>query len=134
MIERDRTKFGGKGAYLVPEFFDVMSATDLGTEHQVDDWPWGRKQRCTMNFFVEKNKRGERFVKQSRFAGQLYKPKAGIYATRVKIIKIDGKIGHVKWNNSYGHFGVSLEDGKYFDKIFHGYEAKMLAKRFFEVK
>ncbi|MCK5615066.1 hypothetical protein KAR91_75080 [Candidatus Pacearchaeota archaeon] len=131
MIEK---RIGSGGAYLTPEFDDVMNATDLGTEHQVDDWPWGRKHRCKMNFMVEKNKHGERFVKQSRFAGQLYKPKTGVYATRVKIIKIDGKIGHVKWNNSYGHFYVSLEDGRYFDKIFHSDEAKELAKKFFEVK
>lgn len=128
MIEK---RIGSGGAYLTPEFDDVMNAIVLGTEHIVNDWPWGRKHRCTMNFMVEKNKHGERFVKQSRFAGQLYKPKAGIYATRVKIIKIDGKIGHVKWNNSYGHFGVSLEDDRYFDKIFHGDEAKELVKRFF---
>lgn len=138
MIEK---KIGSGGACLTPEFDDVMNATDLGTEYIINDWygyfsrcyrpGWGKKEGCTMSFYVEKNKHGERFVKQSRFAGQLYKPKAGIYATRVKIIKIDGKIGHVKWNDSYGHFGVSLEDSRYFDKIFHGDEAKELVKRFF---
>lgn len=108
-----------------------MGAIDLGMLYVVDDWPWGRKQRCTMSFTVEKNKHGDRFVKQSRFKGQIYTPKKGTYTTRVKIIKIDGKIGHVKWNDSYGHFGVSLEDGRYFSKIFFGDEAKTLAERFF---
>lgn len=127
MIEKS---FGNR-TLLEPEYRDVLIAIDLGTNHVVDNWPWGRKQRCTMSFLVEKNKRGERFVKQSRFNGRMYKPKAGTYATRVKIIEIDGKIGHVKWHDGYGHFGVSIEDGRYFDKIFFDDEAKELAKIFF---
>lgn len=122
---------GSGGSYLKPEFEDVLNAKDLGTEHVVDDWPWGRQQRCTMSFLVEKNKRGERFVKQSRMKGRTYKPKTGTYATRVKIIEIDGKIGHVRWDKRYGGFGVSIEDGKYYSKVFYDYEAMELAEKFF---
>lgn len=66
--------YGGK-TYFEPELEDVLKATDLGTEHVVDNWPWGRQQRCTMSFFVEENNRGERLVKQSKMNGRFYKPK-----------------------------------------------------------
>ena len=125
MIEKN-----GK-TFLEPELEDVMAAKDLGTEHTVEDWPWGRKRRCEMHFFVERNKRGERFVKQSRMDGRQYKPKAGTYATRVKIIEIDGKIGHVKWHRAYRHLGVNIEDGKYCGKTFYDDEAEELAGKFF---
>lgn len=128
MIEKDR----GVGALLEPEIEDVLAAKDLGTEHVVDDWPWGRKRRCTMGFYVERDpKRGERFVKQSRMDGRQYKPKKGTYATRVKIIEIDGKIGHVVWHEGYGHFGVNIEDSKYRSMTFFDDEARQLAKKFF---
>lgn len=127
MIEKS---FGNR-TLLEPEYKDVMQAVDLGIFHIVNDWPWGKKQRCEMNFSVEKNRRGERFVKQSRMNGRMYKPKAETYVTRVKIIEIDGKIGHVKWHDGSGYFGVSIEDGRYFDKIFFDDEARHLAGIFF---
>ena len=133
MIEKDSR--GSRGLYFEPEFEDVLKATDLGTEHVVDDWPWGRQQRCTMSFFVEENnKRGERLVKQSKMNGRFYKPKTGTYATRVKIVEIDGKIGHVRWSNMHGIFEVNIEDGKYCSKTFFDDEAKQLARKFFGVQ
>lgn len=104
MIEKS---FGNK-TILEPEYKDVMAATDLGIFHVVDDWPWGRKQRCKMSFSVETNRRGERFVKQSGMNGRMNKPKVGTYTTRVKIIEIDGKIGHVEWHAGSGSFGIRL--------------------------
>jgi hypothetical protein len=127
MIEK---MFGNK-TILEPEYKDVMAATDLGIFHVVNDWPWGRKQRCEMSFSVETNRRGERFVKQSRFNGRMNKPKAGTYATRVKIIEIDGKIEHVEWHAGSGSFGIRLEDGSYLSKTFFDSEAKHLAGIFF---
>ena len=130
MLEKERA-YGG-GSYLEPELTDVLAAEDLGTEHIVPDWPWGRKERCEMRFSVESHpKRGERLVKQSRKNGRTYKPKATTYATRVKIIRIDGKIGHVVWNKMYGHFGVSMEDGKIASMTFFDEEAQALAEKFF---
>lgn len=116
---------------LHPEFEDVRSATDLGEDHTVKDWPWGRKQRCSMRFFVETHpKRGQRFVKQSAMKGRSYKPKKATYATRVKIVQIDGRIGRVTWHKGYGHFGIDIEDGKYASQTFFDNEARELAKHF----
>ena len=115
---------------LVPELADVMAAKDLGKDYTVDDWPWGRKQRCSMRFFVETTKRGQRFVKQSTMNERTYKPKKTTYCDRVKIILIDGKIGHISWNNNYKHFGVDIEDGKYASVTFYDEEGLTLAKHF----
>lgn len=117
---------------LIPEVSDVLEATDLGTNHTVDDWPWGRKRRCSMHFFVESNKRGERFVKQSTMDGRTYKPKTATYATKVKLIEIDGKMGHVEWNRSFQMFSVYIEDGQYWSGDFHGEEAQKLFKHYFQ--
>lgn len=115
---------------LVPELADVLAATDLGEDYTVDDWPWGRKQRCSMRFFVETTKRGQRFVKQSTMNERTYKPKKSTYCDRVRIILIDGKIGHISWNNNYKHFGVDIEDGKYASVTFFDDEGLTLAKHF----
>ena len=115
---------------LVPELQDVMEAKDLGEDYTVDDWPWGRKQRCSMRFFVETTKRGQRFVKQSTMNERTYKPKKTTYCDRVRIILIDDKIGHVSWNNNYKHFGVDIEDGKYTSVTFYDEEGLTLAKHF----
>lgn len=116
--------------YFEPELEDVLLATDLGDDHTVDDWPWGRKQRCSMHFFVERSKRGERFVKQSTMNGRTYKPKRSTYQTKVKIIELDGKIGHVSWN-MYGMFGVNIEDGKYLSVTFYDDDARKLKENYF---
>ena len=116
--------------FLLPTLEDVLEATDLGKDHVVDDWPWGRKQRCSMHFFVEVNKRGERFVKQSTFNGRTYKPKASTYSTKVSIVEIDGKIGHVEWTK-YGIFAIYIEDGKYLTQNFFDEDADALRKHFF---
>ena len=119
--------------HLVPEMEDVLEAIDLGYDHVVEDWPWGRKQRCSMHFFVETHpKRGQRFVKQSTMNGRTYKPKTSTYAGQVKIIELDGFIGHVEWSNSYYMFTVYMENKKYFSASFRDEEAVMLAKHFFE--
>lgn len=119
--------------YLVPELEDVLGATDLGVDHTVDDWPWGRKQRCSMHFFVETHpKRGQRFVKQSTFKGRVNKPKTSTYASRVKIIELDGKIGHIEFNEQYSMCAVLIEDGKYLGITFHDDESDTLAEHFFK--
>lgn len=115
---------------LVPELADVMAARDLGENYTIDDWPWGRKQQCSMRFFVETTKRGQRFVKQSTMNERTYKPKKSTYCDRAKIISIDGKIGHISWNNNYKHFGVDIEDGKYASVTFFDDEGLTLAKHF----
>ena len=117
--------------FLVPELDDVLEAKDLGRDHTVDDWPWGRKQRCSMHFFVESNKRGERLVKQSTMNGRRNMPKKKTYATKVKVVEIDGKIGHVEWSADYGMFGVTIQDGKYASQTFYDTEGKMLRDMFF---
>ena len=58
------SEIGGR-EYFVVELEDVLNAKVLGDNHVVEDWPWGRKQRCSMHFSVERSKKGERFVKQS---------------------------------------------------------------------
>jgi hypothetical protein len=115
------------------ELEDVLAAIDLGTDHVVEDWPWGRKQRCSMHFYVESNKRGERFVKQSTMNGRSYKPKARTYAERVTIIEILGKIGHVEFSK-YGMVGVYVQDSKFSGETFFDEEAMTLAKHFFGSK
>lgn len=126
-----RESFGN--VRYIPEMEDVLGATDLGHEHVVDDWPWGRKQRCSMHFFVESHpKRGERFVKQSTMKGRTYKPKTSTYCGQVKIIELDGTIGHVEWSKSYFMFSVYMEAQKYCIANFHDEEATELAKHFFK--
>jgi hypothetical protein len=115
---------------LVPELADVLAAKDLGEDYTVDDWPWGRKQLCSMRFFVETTKRGQRFVKQSTMNERTYKPKKSTYCDRVKIILIDDRIGHISWNNNYKHFGVDIEDGKYASVTFFDDEGVTLSKHF----
>ena len=115
---------------LVPELADVMAAKDLGEDYTIDDWPWGRKQLCSMRFFVETTKRGQRFVKQSTMNERTYKPKKSTYCDRVKIISIDDKIGHISWRNNYKQFGVDIEDGKYAAVTFYDEEGLTLAKHF----
>lgn len=89
----------------------VMNAKDLGKDHTVDDWPFGRTKRCLMHFFVESHpKRGERLVKQSTMDGKTYKPKKSTYAHDVNIVEIDGKVCYVSWHNNYRHFGVNSHD------------------------
>lgn len=117
--------------FLVPELEDVLGATDLGTDYVVEDWPWGRKQRCSMHFFVESNKRGERFVKQSTFEGRTNKPKTATYADRVTLIEMDGKVGRVEWSASYQLAKVRMEDGKYPEATFFEDAGQVIADRFF---
>jgi len=59
-----------------------------------------------------------------------YKPKKSTYSDRVKIILIDGKIGHISWHNNYRHMGVNIEDGKYASATFYDADALLLAKHF----
>lgn len=116
---------------LEPEIADVLAAVDLGEDHTVDDWPWGRKQRCSMRFFIETNpKRGQRFVKQSTMNDRTYKPKKTTYSDRVKIVKIDGKIGYLSWHKNYKHMGINIEDGKYASVTFFDDDALLLARHF----
>lgn len=116
--------------YYEPEVEDVLKATDLGDDHTVEDWPWGRKQRCSMHFFVESRGNKQRFVKQSTMNGRTYKPKRSTYQNKVKIIELDGKIGHVTWN-VYGMFTVNIEDGKYLSKTFFDEDAAKLKNNYF---
>jgi hypothetical protein len=117
--------------YLKPEMEDVLGAINLGKDHVVEDWPWGRKQRCSMHFFVESNKRGERFVKQSTFKGRTYKPKASTYSTQVTIIELDGKIGRAEWSEGYQLLRVQMEDGKYLEATFFEEDGQVVADYFF---
>jgi hypothetical protein len=71
-------------------------------------------------------------IKQSTMNGRTYKPKKATYATRVKIIELNGKIGHVEWHAGSGSFGIRLEDGNYLSKTFFGSEARHLADIFFD--
>ncbi len=98
----------------------------------VHDWPWGRKQRCSMHFFVETHpKRGQRYVKQSTMNGRTYKPKCATYSTRVRIVEIDGKVGRVTWHEDYKLFGIDIEDGSYGAKTFlRDEDALELARHF----
>ena len=125
-----KEKSYGSSTLLEPELGDVLAATDLGEDYTVNDWPWGRKQRCSMHFFVETTKRGQRFVKQSTMNTKTYKPKKSTYCDRVKIILIDGKIGHISSHNNYKHFGVNIEDGQYASVTFFDQEGLTLAKHF----
>lgn len=121
-----------KDGHFEIELSDVLEAKDLGTDHIVNDWPWGSRQRCIMHFSVDLHPtRGERFVKQSTLNGRAYKPKKATYATRIKIIELDGKIGHVEYHRMYCQFGINIEDGKYWSKTFFGDEALQLYRHFF---
>ncbi len=125
-----KEKSYGSTTLLEPEVADVLAAVDLGEDYTVNDWPWGRKQRCSMHFFVETTKRGQRFVKQSTMNNKTYKPKKSTYCDRIKLILIDGKIGHISWHNAYKHFGVDIEDGRYASATFFDEEGLTLAKHF----
>ena len=111
------------------ELEDVLEAIDLGTDYTVEDWPWGRKQRCSMHFYVESNKRGQRLVKQSTLNGRTYKPKARTYSSRVTIIEILGKIGHVEMSDYM--VGVYVQDSKFSGASFFEADAALLSKHFF---
>ena len=117
--------------YLEPEVADLLAAKDLGTDHVINDWPWGRKQKCSMHFYVESNKRGQRFCKQSTFDGRTNKAKCNTYTSRVRLVEIDGRMGHVSWHKAYGHFGVDIEDGRYASKTFFDEDGQTLANHFF---
>lgn len=123
---------GSNKTFFVPEFDDVMNAKDLGTDHTVEDWPFGRSKRCSMHFFVETDpKRGERFVKQSTMNGRSYKPKKDTYHTKCKIVEIDGKIGNVVWHDGFNQFGVNIQDGHYSSQTFFNEDATALKNKFF---
>lgn len=110
---------------------DVLAAEDLGTDHTIDDWPWGSRQSCSMHFWVESHpKRGERFMKQSTFRDRTYKAKKATYTGKVRLIQIDGKMGHVEWNPHYHLFGIQIEDSSYSRPTFHRKEAIQLARHF----
>ena len=122
-----------KNGHFEIELSDVLEATDLGTDHIVDDWPWGRKQKLRMHFFVEPHpKRGERFMRQSTFRGRIKAVKKSTYTSRATIIELDGKIGHVEFNQQFVMFEVDIEDGKYWSKTFHGSDAVKLFNHFFK--
>ncbi len=128
------TKEINNKSFTVPEVKDLLAATDLGTDHTVEDWPYGRQKRCSMRFYVEhKGRFGERLVKQSTFNGRVNKPKPGTYATKVKLILIDDRIAHVRWSKDYGMLEVSIEDGKYLGQTFYSDEAIELAWHFFKI-
>ena len=116
--------------YYRPEVEDLLKAKIFGKDHVVEDWPWGRKQRCSMHFSIEKNKRGERFVKQSTFKGRTYKPKRSTYALEMVIVEVNGKIGYVS-STMYGSVGIDIEDGKYLSATFFDEDADTLRKHFF---
>jgi hypothetical protein len=119
--------------HFEPELKDVLECTDLGNDYTVDDWPWGRKRRCSMHFFIESNKRGQRFVKQSTLEGRTYKPKASTYDFRSTIVEIDGKVGHLSVG-SYGGACIRIEDGKYLSKTFYDEDFLVIAQKFFNVR
>ena len=126
MIEKE---IYGKN-YLEVELEDALEAKVLGNDYTVEDWPWGRKQRCSMHFFIETNKRGQRYVKQSTMKGRTYKPKASTYDLRVIIVEIDGKVGNIGLTRS-GFVSVHIEDGKYLEANFWDADAKVLVNKFF---
>lgn len=110
---------------------DILGATVLGKDHTVGDWPWGRRRQCSMHFFVECGKYGERFVKQSTMEGRMYKPKTSTYAGEVLIIEIDGKIGHLEWSPSFEMLSIQMEDSHYMFGTFFDREAKEIYQKLF---
>lgn len=111
---------------------DIMNAENLGDDHTVNDWPWGRKERCRMHFWIESEaRRGERFVRQSSKGGEVFKPKKSTFTTQATLIRIDNKVGHVEWNVNYRVFEVTMEDSSYMPVTFFGDEARALFRRFF---
>ena len=108
-----------------------MDAENLGPDFTVNDWPWGRKERCRMHFWIESTQRGERLIRQSSKGGWVFKPKKSTYTTQATLIRIDDKIGHVEWNVNYKIFGVTMEDGAYVPVTFFNDEALVLYRRFF---
>ncbi len=116
-------------------FEDIMNAENLGDDHTVNDWPWGRKGRCRMHFWIERRGcstwKGERFVRQSSRGGRVFKPKKSTFTTQATLIRIDDKIGHVEWNVNYKMFGVTIEDGSYSSVTFFDDEALALFHQFF---
>jgi hypothetical protein len=86
-----------------------------------------------MHFFIESNKRGQRFVKQSTLEGRTYKPKASTYDFRCTIVEIDGKVGHLSVG-SYGGACIRIEDGKYLSKTFYDEDFLVIAQKFFNVR
>lgn len=110
---------------------DIMNVENLGQDHTVNDWPWGRKERCRMRFWIESTQQGERFVRQSSKGGHVYKPKKSTFTTQATLIRIDDKIGHVEWNVNYRIFGVTMEDSSYSPVTFFDDEALALFHQFF---
>jgi hypothetical protein len=114
------------------EVSDLLKATIYGKHKVVDDWPYGRDNRCIMVFSIEKKQPGmERFVKQSTFNDRTNKPKKATYARAVQIIEVDGFIGRVELAKHFPMISVYMENGKYNNVSFHEDEAKPLFDYFF---
>ena len=108
---------------------DVLQATDLGQDLTVDDWPFGRIRQCSMHFFVESGKRGQRLVRQSTMNGRTYKPKKDTYATGVKLVELGGKTGYIKWSDDWQHLTVCKHDGNHIQTFFDT-DARIIARHF----
>ena len=108
---------------------DVKQAKDLGKDITIENWPFGRKQRCSMHFFVEVGKKGERLVRQSTMDGRTYKPKKSTYTTSVKIVELNSKTCHIEWDKNYGMLTVCKHDGVHLHTFFDT-DARLLALHF----
>lgn len=81
---------------------------DPDTAYVVDDYPYGRTLRCKIRFWIETNKRGSRFMRQTtdpkRVGEPWNKPHAQTYY-EMAWLYLDGN-GHVQWTG-FGPWGPS---------------------------
>jgi len=116
---------------LMPELDDLLNAKLLPDDFTIEDWPYGRSKRCSMHFWIEPNKKGDkmRMVKQSTFNGRTNKPKKCTYAEAVVMLEIDGKVFHVEFS-TYGMATIYPQDSQYVSVSFYDNEFAALVKKY----
>lgn len=95
----------------------------LPNEFVIEDWPYGRTNKCQMKFTIETHKNGkqQRMVKQSCYNGKWNKPKKTTYAFKSMLISFEGKIGRLDIS-PYGSIAIRLEDSSFGESNFYDEE------------
>lgn len=82
---------------------DLSGCVSPETAHVVADYPYGFHERCSIRYWMERNKKGARFVSQTTNprTGAWNKPKASTYCMFGAMV-LD-TVGHVTWEGIGGH-------------------------------
>lgn len=101
----------------------IYEATSQETAHLVTDYPWGFQLRTEARFWVESNKRGSRFVQQTKNpkTGEWCKPKKSTYSLVMVAYQEETEEGPRTFYESIcmGHDSTETEafKAKHWDKL-----------------